>query len=1853
MKKISSSFLYLFAGLIIAFAMQACKSKKKQPPVFDPEFSNYITEYTSGVISSGDVIRLRLVSPVDSTKFSPGPVDMDLFSFDPVIEGNAYLIDERTFEFRPESRLEYGTVYDAFFQVGEVVETPTDLDRFPFQFQTIQLSLEMHDNGLHAYFDEPGMVWLSGTIVSSDRILGEQLEKIVKAKLDDKEVAVKWQHQADRNTHNFRIDSIKRENRAKELLISWDGKISGVKLEGSDTLEIPSIEVFKVMGVEVKQGQEQEVVIRFSDPLDPDQNLDGLVRLYKASDLNCIIDGNTIRAYPEGREGGSVKLIIEQSIKSVFGKRLDDPYSIYISFDEIKPDVRFLSDGAILPREQGLIVPFEAVNLEAIDVSVIKVYEDNIGQFLQVNRFQGDDQLRRVGRPVLNKKITLKTEKPLDYGQWNTFSLDLTEFIQRDPGAMYRIQLKFRPSYSLYYCSDDPEFEEEEEDWDSTEQPDSYWDNSEYYYYYYPQGYDWRERDNPCHVSYYTGRRFPSKNIIASDLGIVAKKMANNRMKVMVSDLLNTEPLADVEIELYSYQQQLLGKSRTNAQGMADIDLNAMPYYLIAKKGKQKGYLRLDDGSSLSLSKFDVAGQAVEDGLKGFLYGDRGVWRPGDSLYLTFILQDEQKIIPENHPVVFELRNPEGKLVQRKVQMKGLNGFYDFRTATASEAPTGNWSAKVKVGGAEFYKRLKIETVKPNRLKINLDFGKEEISVADPDIKAKLKVNWLTGATARKLKATIDMTLTTAPTSFEGYENYDFTDPSKTFYPEEENVFDGRIDEEGLAEFSLDVPEVESAPGMLNASFITKVFEEGGEFSIDYYKLKYAPYKSFVGVMMPEGDRRGMLLTDTTHTVSVATVDPEGNPVGVDDLSVKIYKLEWRWWWDASSDDLASYFGRNSRRPVLEKEISTKDGKGEFDFRIDYPEWGRYFVHIVDESSGHSTGKTFYVDWPGWAGKPKRQDQKSSTMLVFQADKEKYESGEKCTITFPSSGHGRALVSLETGSEVVQAFWVQPQSDQTKFTFDVTSEMAPNVYVNITLVQPYAQTKNDAPIRLYGVIPVLVEDPKTILHPGINMSEVIEPESDFTVKVEEKNNRPMTYTIAIVDEGLLDLTRFKTPSPWNYFYAREALGVKSWDMYNDVIGAYGGTIEQMFAIGGDGEGDDTEAKKQVNRFKPVVMYAGPFELVGGTAEHSFSMPNYVGSVRTMVVAGYDQAYGSTQETTPVKKPLMVLATLPRVLGPTESVQLPVTVFAMEDDIKKVDVKVDANEYFELEEDLKTLNFEKTGDQVVNFSMKVKEKVGVGKVHVEVSSGNETATYDIEIEIRNPNPPVTQTYDGVMEAGKSWTGNYTLPGIEGTNEASFTVSGLPPMNLEKRMRYLTSYPYGCSEQVTSSVFPQLFLKNVMELSNEEKMRISENIKQGINKLKAMQLSKGGLGYWSNATMAGDWVTSYAGHFMLEAEKQGYMLPIGFKDQWIRFQKTASREWSLYKSDYRGYQRQSALIQAYRLYTLALAGQADMGAMNRLKEARDISMTARWVLAAAYAEAGQPEVAREISGNLGMDIETYAAMSETYGSSIRDQAFILLTYTLLDEKDKALPILKKLADQLSSNRWYSTQTTAFSLLAITKFAGKSDNSGKDIYFEYTLNDEEQEEVRSQLPVYQQDIGTENKTGKLVIENLGKSLVYGTITLTGQPAIGEETAAGNNLGLKVKYTDMEGKEVDISSMQQGTDFMAHVTVTNPGLLGYYKDMALSQIFPSGWEIINMRLADLSPVHESNKPTYQDIRDDRVYTFFDLGKGDSKTFTVLLNSTYLGRFYLPGISCEAMYDNSISARTAGQWVEVVPYGQ
>lgn len=1831
-----------FFALTVLIILLFTQCKKKDIPLgnnagYDMKYINYISDYTTGTVSKRSKISVTLANEPDAKDINEnGLVKSGILNITPPVKGKALWDGKRKIVFHSETLLTPGSIYNVELKLDKLFDNiESDLSVFNFNFFVIQKDFEITFDDI-SFYSENGKEYqkTGGIITASDSELSSDIESIINY------ADIEWDHHFGLNQHKFIIKGLERKEENYNISINYDGTKFGVNKKGRQDVIVYGISGFHYIEHRLIKNDENYVSVTFSNQLDRRQNLKGLISINGSSNVRVIAESNKLMIFPGIVSENTLNIKIDSNIKDSSGNTLPNDVEVIVSLRQEKPQIKFNDNkGGILPGSDGFIIPFQAISLKAVDITVVEIFENNMVQFFQSNsNLSGSENIVRVGRPVIYKTVSLES-RGVNLYQWNTFNIDLSDFITARKGALYQVRINFRRSQSLFTCSDSGSDEAAvndemlKDDWDSAEQ-NSYWN---YYGYYY----DWNNRDNPCSDAYYGKRREISKNILASEIGIIAKGSDNLEYSVYVTNIRTTESIANADVEFYNYQSQLMLSGKTDSNGVFNAKLNNIPFLAVVKNGKERGYIRIDDSSALTLSRFDVGGTGVKKGIKGFIYGDRGVWRPGDTVFLNFILYDRDRVLPVGHPVVFELFDPNGKPMQRNVRNNPVGNIYNFTFKTDADAVTGNYQAKIRVGSEVFTRTLKIETIKPNRLKIDLDFKKDSLTAADGVVRSFIKANWLHGTPAGNMKTEVTVLYSPVKTIFKGYSGFKFDDPAKSFHSGESVVFEGVLDNSGSAEFLFRPDALSDAPGMVSADFISKVIEDGGDYSIDRLEIPYYPYTTFTGIKLPDGDAaRGMLFTDEDHKVEIATVDSRGNPVSVRNLEVTLYKLSWKWWWDTTYEDKSSFTSSHYSRRISHDKVSTVNGKGEYKLRVNYPEWGRYFIRVYDPVSKHSTGEIFYIDWPGWAGAAQRGEAGGENILTFYSDKNEYQVGDVARFTLPSSAVGRALVSVESGNKVVESFWIRTAKGKTEFTLSINRKMAPNVYVHLTMVQPH-KNDNDLPIRLYGIVPVSVKDPAAVIKPVIKIADELLPEKEVKFEISEESGRPMAYTVAVVDEGLLSLTNFRTPSPLDSFYSKEAIGVKTWDIYDDVIGAYTRLFGPMLSIGGGGGFMPPQAQK-VNRFEPVVRYFGPFQLAPrSTNTHSFVMPRYIGAVRTMVIAENSGAYGHAEKTSLVKESLMVLGTMPRVLGPGENIKLPVNVFMLEDGRNEVKVDIRTEGMLEVSgESSKSMVFNSSGDEYVYFDLKTKDQIGAAKVVINAESKGKKASYEVNINVRPSNSLVSRVETLTVEPGETKQSDISEIGIHGTNSLSMELSFLKPINLTKRLDYLIKYPHGCLEQVVSGVFPQLFLKELTKLTPEETLNAENNINAGIDKIKRYRSGNGGFAYWPGQNDVNDWATSYAGHFLVSAKEKGYAVSDLLLSEWSDYQTITSNRWRPSDSN------SGDIVQAYRLYTLALYNKPAQSAMNRLKEKRDKDFRASWILAGAYAKSGNTRIAEEIINSLQVNVEQYNPTSETFGSAERDKAMILETLVLLNKKDEGYKIYNELADILGSDRWLSTQSTAYMLMSMTKFTPEI-SGDKTINAEYSFRDEKSA-INAQDAYYTKKF--KSQSGKLSVLNKGKSPLFVKIVNQGIPLKGEEKNEEKNISMTVNYRERNERIVNsVSRLEQGTTLIVETVVRNTSSIGLLEELALSHIVPSGWEIINTKVQGVDMFKYYSDYDYQDIRDDRVLTYFKLKPNESKTFRFMISASYAGDFYYPGVNLEAMYDGNVYSRKAGGNVSVI----
>ncbi len=1810
----------------------ACKnpSPVESPQVLSQEMGSYISHYTEQNLDVDESLMFRFAGTV-ITADKIGKQVNEVFSISPRIKGKAFWKDGSTMMFVPEEHLAYDKSYKVRIQLVSLFpDIEEDKETVELIYKTNPLNIEVKFNKINYGSNNSNILSLEGRLTCNNVLTNEDAEKTLKAtQKGNGDISIVWDHN-NKKRRRFTVNNIVRSKKESELKITWSAP--GSKQQ-ERSMQILPLGKFKFLEAQLDKSDNKTIILSFSDQISKTQDLTGLVSIEDhKGQLTIDKFGSKLKVYSDKAIPSPFTVQISQYIKRTDGDRLEGDASSTLSVSPMKPSLELLGDGVIVPSSDKIIFPFIAKNLKSATIEIFKIFDNNVLQALHNDGLKVSRNMTTIGRIMHREKISLADFTEDKVSQTQRVALDIKNFVKTEPGAIYQVRVGFDLSdVTNYEC---PESEEESYNLSNLEANQSIIDY---------RGYaNWSERDNPCKNAYYRPGKYISRNILASDLGIIAKVDKNNTCYVAVTNLIDIHPISGATIEYYDYQQQLISSSKTNAKGQSQMKLERKPSFLILKHKGQYGYSNLKENQVNVLSEFDVSGKTKKKGLDGYIYGERGVWRPGDTLFLNFVLEDKNQTLPLDHPIMMEIKDSKSKIKLSKTTSSHVGQIYHFAVPTSSSDPTGNWRATVSVGNQKFTKTLKVETVKPNRLKIALEVPDDKIRLYDKQ-NIKLESAWLHGASADGLKAKVDLQLSSMTTKFQGYSEYNFDDPARKVSAAPVTVFDGKLNEKGTQTIELQKQNNWTPPGKLKANLKTRVFEKSGNFSEDNFSIETDIYSSYVGVKIPQ-TRWGsnFIANDGEGKIKIQTLDTQGNPLSNRKLAIGIYEARWSWWYDRSYNQRYNYNSAQHNGAILKDKLTTNN-KGVLEYKPQLEEdYGNYMIRICDEESGHCTGGFFYTG-SNWY----RQTEKEGPQLLnFSADKTDYLLGETIKVKVPSNADSKIFVSIENGEKVLDSYWVESTGELTEINIPTTSDMNPNIYVHAALIQKHSSKENDFPIRMYGVIALKVVDPYTTLVPIVAAPEKARPDEYYEIKVSESSGQTMYYTLAVVDEGLLGLTRHKVPDIWGHFFAKQAIGVKTWDIYDLVLTGYGDDLGKLISVGGDGANKNANKQAKANRFKPTVKHLGPFKLkAGATARHKIKISDYVGAVRTMVVARQGLKYGSAEQTTQIKKPLMVQATLPRVLGPGESLDIPANIFAMEDYIKDVNVSFEPDAYVSLlGEASNKLSFTKPGDQITSFEVKVEDAIGVTKMNISAQSGKESSEDKVELEIRNPNPVTTKVQRKTLQPGESWTTSYTTLGTIGTNDGVMELSNVLPINLDQRIKYLIRYPYGCIEQTTSSAFPQLYLDDLLELNPRQIKNIEKNIQKTIERLSLFQLSNGGLSYWAGNNSVSNWGSIYAYHFLLEAKEKGYFVPKALIDNLGTFLSNESDKTSSYAS----YYHDPAIEQAYRVYVLAKAGQANVGAMNRIRNNKKLSTTSSYLLAAAYAQIHKKELAMELIRNKKTQVTPYRETGYNYGSHLRDQGLILETLTHLGLNEETTILAEAISNDLDSERWYSTHTTAVALLSIGRYISKLP---KDIIkADWVAAGVTQPKIESDKAYVSKAIDVEQRDKSVTLTNNSNGVLYAKLLVSGQAPPGKEgKEAAQHLNMTVSYKDLNGEIINPTYLKQGTDFKVEVKIKNLGTKGrHIEELVLNQIFPSGWEIQNQRLSGRDNPSSDSTYEYRDIRDDRVHTFFDIDN-ETLSYTTFLTATYAGKFYLPPTHVEAMYDNEIQAQSSGQWIEVL----
>ncbi len=1810
--KIQSLFFFVIC-IIISFS---CKSKPKEDVSeveFPEEVAKYVNYVSSGNIFPNDIIQVEFTDNQVSEEAVGQELENTLIDISPSIKGKMVWQNMRTLTFVPEESWEMRQQYDFELKVSEVSAQLAEIkENLKFAVYVEGQEIELFSGELVLKErNNPKNLKYTGKVSFKLPIDDDQLKSAFQIKKSGKKIKLTLTNTGDNKTFTFESSNLVRGQKSVIYNVQIDKGELGLANDYNDSFEITSIQKMQIKNVmKEESGQHPRIRVVFSDDIDISQDITSYFSVSPETNLKISKSGNTVIVDGSFKFGQAYTLNIKPGIHSRWATNMDAQFSKDIKFSDLAPMVEFASTGVILPTANQSKLQFMSSNVSRVHLQVKKVFNNKVSDFIRQEEISGDKKRHngftrnyggQVGVILLNKTLEIGDTK----NEWLLNEVDLSSIINEDSEGLYLVRLNFNPRDILVEVDGDP-------------------------------------------ISYVADNGSLYKPLTVSNLGITVKKDEDN-YHVFVTDLLTAKPVSNAKVKAYRWSDSYSGSGTTGPNGHTRISDRYNVRFITAEKNGQVSYLKLDN-MRWNTSGFDISGASTDNsGQRAFIYTERGVYRPGDEINLSMIIRNQDNTFPTNHPANFTLYNPDGQDVLEFTNNDAKDGFYNFNFKTKESDQTGNWQARISTGGRNFYYTIKIETVVPFKLKVRMESEKKRISVKDSELNFDIRTSYLFGTPAVGLKYETEVEVSTRRVSFAKYQNFEFNNQLYNFNSYNRSISEGVLDSSGMAKLSWKIPEFEQVPSGLNARFVTTVFEKGGRPNTSRINIPIDNYSHYVGIQKPSYYYR-YVTTNEESSLQIICVNAEGKPVQGKKILYRIYQNTSHWWYHYNNRRNYQLKYKTDNNTSLLKEGSITSGNDPVSLKFTPREDGDYLVEIQEGGyDGHMVSQFVYSY--AWGSVPSG-DQNAGT-LIIKADKAKYNIGDIAKIKFPAPEKGAILYSLEREKEIIDWKWVNNTAEKGKdmeISIPITADMVPNAYLTLSVIQPHAQTENDRPMRMFGILPIHAEDPSTRREVDIFVAEELKPNMPFEVTVQTKDRLPAQFTIAVVDEGLLDLTNFQTPNPWKEFFKKLGLNISTYDVFSQIIGVNKGDVFKTFSIGGDMDFREQQLNPQKGkqRFKPVSMFKGPIMTDGsGKAVVKFDMPDYNGSVRIMVVAAKGHSYGHAEKAVPVKTDLMIQPTIPRVLGPGEEIVLPVSVFAMKEKLGKVIVSLKIEGPLEVVENAsQSVFFTKATDKEVFFKLKTKEAVGQAKITINAKSSDLSVSSKTDIMVRPSSPRQYTTTESKVKNGGTISIKIPKDGLEGTNTANLKVQLFPNMNFDHRLQWLIRYPYGCIEQTTSSVFPQLYLKSFVQDFNGKHKQIDDNINAGIERLSRFQTGSGGMAYWPGNTSVADYSSIYVGHFLVEAKNKGYHVPENMYNNLMSYLKRKAR-----------YGTGDEYSRIYRAYVLSLAGKEVSSELNNLKQDKfdKLNDVQKHMLAAAYFNSGKKSIATEILEKTTKEYEQYDDFNRSFGSVSRDMGAVLSTLVDMEVEDECRLLAEEIARMISTQDWYSTHSISYMLLSLGKYfdmIGISTTGFNKLKGHYMVNGEKVDfgPTNSFEVELTKGFGSELKV--FLDSESEADIAYVSLNWSGVPLIDERPAKEDRINLSVKWMDENGNSIDPSVTMQASTIYGHFRVKKNTSLSQLKELALVQILPSGWEIENLRLSgDQLPAWTSSyklrKEDYLDIRDDRIMWFFDL-RGQPLDFIVKVNVVTQGSFILPPTVCEAMYSNRYSALIPGKKVQV-----
>jgi uncharacterized protein YfaS (alpha-2-macroglobulin family) len=1779
------------AFILLAISIFSC-SKKGAIEIKNKNFSEEVNLQQNIVIEfSEDIVGDSAIDAWTETQ---------LITFTPAVKGMFKWTAANELTFSPTTAFAASADYKAEISEEILKQAPDKKlslgDAIKFEFHTPYLTLNQIDNFWAKKESNKAINEVRMTLTFNYKINPSQLKELLSINIDSKPVAIDYYSSAVNNVVEIGIS---------EGAVSFDEKKAvinikaGLKCAESTylTKDVITLESFIsakgnfiVTGAIAEYSDKSGYISVSTNQEISTEDIESLITLDPTLEFSIEKQGAGFFIKGDFTTGQAYELTIDKKLQGIFGGTLKDIYSETLLFGTPKPAISFISKkGVYLSSKGNKNVAVRIINVPKVTVKIYKVYANNINSFFRSNNtYYGSDEeenyyddygtsyygVEEISDVVYEKEIETKNLKKVN--GTSLLNIDFSDINQ------------FKGIYVIKVTS-------AEEQWMGD-----------------------------------------SKYVSISDIGLIAKQ-GKDDMLIMANSIINNEPLADVEINLISTNNQTVFTTKTDGSGVIHIkDLksklkNFSVGMITATSGNDFNYLSFND-NYVGNTEYETGGaKENEAGYEAFIYGDREIYRPGETVHINSIVRDVKWNALKAVPIKIKVVLPNGKDFQNIRGTLNNQGAFETSFKLPESTVTGTYTIELYTSTNVLLNSIliSVEEFIPDRIKVIATVNKSELALSE-DLVTNLQAMNLFGPPASNRNYEVELSLTRKYFSAEKYSNYDFGINASSYNEFESEVREGKTDSEGKGTESFSFKPEYKNSGILEGKVFTTVFDESGRPVHQLNRVDVYTQETFYGIQYTDS----YVSTNQPFRIPMIAVNRKGIAIAAEGR-VEIIKYEWQTVMQKTYGDDYRYVSQKKIRVMENKTIKLSATGQTFTFTP--TQSGEYEVRLYAPNAQSYVSNYFYAY--GWGNTSSTSfEVNTEGKVTIETDKKEYNTGDEAKLLFKTPFEGKLIVTIER-NEVFEYKVIETNNRSASMTVSLSDAYLPNVYVSATLIK--SNTDQKIPLTVaHGFENITVNKPENKLPIEITAVASSRSRTKQKICIKTKAESDIEVTIAVIDEGILQLKNTKTPDPYNFFYRKRALEVNSYDVYARLLSELSTTTSK---VGGDGYNLSKRANPLSNkRVKLVTFWSGILKTnSSGEVCYEIDIPQFSGDLRIMAVAYKDNHFGSAEKNMKVADPIVISTSLPRFLSPGDSLTMPVTMSNTTNKPMSASVSIGMTGYVKMNGSTnQQVTIPANSEKQVSFTLIAEQKIGLAQITTSVKANNEEFKEVIDITVRPITSLIKVSGSGTVNGGNTASFKIANDFVPSSTTSKIVVSKSPMVGFTKNLSYLIGYPYGCIEQTTSRAFPQLYIRDLMKelkQANFTSIAPEKMVQEGINRIYTMQTYNGGFSYWPGNYESDWWGSTYATHFLIEAKKAGYDVQSSVIDKAMSYLKSKVKEKGQYSYWYYNAagSETSRVIAAkeifYSLYVMSLYNQQDLSVMNFYKANTSmLAIDSKYLLAATYLRIGDQASYRTLLPSTYNSEKSVNSFGGSYYSYIRDMAIILDVMVENDPTNAQIGMLAKhLSEQVKNQYYLNTQETAFALIALGKIARK--NADATVTADIKSNN-------ASIGTYSSGVfvSTKNQSNNTIsIMAKGTGTLYYSWEAEGLSESGIVKEEDKYIVARRQYFNRNGVAINSNSFKQNDLIIVRLSVQAKDN-SRIENVVLTDMLPAGFEIENPRLNDLTEanwIKDNSTPEYFDIRDDRI-NMFVTATNSTKYYYYMVRAVSVGTFKVGPVSADAMYN-------------------